>query len=526
MPSIKRGIGQSASREATPFIGPARKNRDAKPTEESVAPGTKPPASSRTTTAQQEHGVSWVLLAISVILLLAPSLSAAPPEKHLSVYSTVANYSLPIVQRQGRDYVGLLELLEPLGTVSAKVDGPRWRLHYNNVLGEFNADKTRARVQGRDADLSAKFILENGRGLVPLAALNSLLPRFLGGPATLHEPSDRLFIGSVATHFTASVAADDPSHLVFQFSAPVNPSVATEPGKVHLSFNHEPVTGPASPILTFSSKLIPSAAYSEGNGGAEITVTTTVPLMAQFSNDGRTVTLAPPKSQAAGSLAATPPTAPTQSVPASPSPSSSTASPTARHYFAVVDASHGGLDRGEALSPSLAEKDVTVALARLLRQELESRGVPTLVLRDSDANLSLDDRAFFANTTHAAIYVALHAASSGHGVRLYTAMLPYADGEDRGPFRSWPTAQSSSLPLSQAAVVSIAGMLKRIQVPVRTLTAPLRPLNNVVGAAIAVEVAPPASNVSALNSPDYQQLIAGAVANGIVAIRGQLGAAP
>ena len=125
----------------------------------------------------------------------------------------------------------------------------------------------------------------------------------------------------------------------------------------------------------------------------------------------------------------------------SPAPTPSSAP---RRYFAVVDASHGGTDRGEALSSTLAEKDVTLAFARLLRQELESRGISTLVLRDSDANLSLDDRAFFANTTHAAVYVALHAASSGHGVRLYTAMLPYADSEDRGPFRSWPTAQSSS----------------------------------------------------------------------------------
>jgi N-acetylmuramoyl-L-alanine amidase len=105
-------------------------------------------------------------------------------------------------------------------------------------------------------------------------------------------------------------------------------------------------------------------------------------------------------------------------------------------------------------------------------------------------------------------------------------MLPYANSEDDGPFRAWPTAQSSFMPLSQATATSIAGMLKRIQVPVRTLTAPLRPLNNIVTAAIAVEVAPPASDVSALNSPDYQQLIAGAVANGIVAIRSQLGAAP
>ena len=125
--------------------------------------------------------------------------------------------------------------------------------------------------------------------------------------------------------------------------------------------------------------------------------------------------------------------------------------PSSRRYFAVVDASHGGNDRGEALSPTLAEKDITLAFARRLRQELESRGITTLVLRDSDANLSLDERASFANTTHAAIYIALHAASNGHGVRLYTAMLPYADAEDRGPFRAWPTAQSSSIPLSQVA---------------------------------------------------------------------------
>ena len=191
-----------------------------------------------------------------------------------------------------------------------------------------------------------------------------------------------------------------------------------------------------------------------------------------------------------------------------------------------MDASHGGNDRGEALSTTLAEKDLTVAFARRLRQELENRGIPTLVLRDSDANLSLDDRAYYANTIHAAIYVALHAASNGHGVRLYTALLPYGGADDRGPFRSWTAAQSSSIALSQAAAASVAVELKRQQVAVRTLTAPLRPLNNVVAAAIAVEVAPTASDVTQLTSPDYQQLVAGAVANGIFAIRAQLGAVP
>jgi N-acetylmuramoyl-L-alanine amidase len=80
--------------------------------------------------------------------------------------------------------------------------------------------------------------------------------------------------------------------------------------------------------------------------------------------------------------------------------------------------------------------------------------------------------------------------------------------------------------MSQAVSVSVAAELRKQQVAVRTLTAPLRPLNNIVTAAIAVEVAPTASDLSQLASPDYQQLIASAVANGIAGIRGQLGAAP
>jgi N-acetylmuramoyl-L-alanine amidase len=493
----------------------------------SISSAGIPPASARIA----------ALLLISVAVLV----TAAPAEKRLSVYSSVANYSLPIVRRQDHEYVGLLELLEPLGTVSAKSDLPRWRLHYNNILGEFFVDKSRARIQGRDVDLSGKFLMENGRGLVPIACLNSILPRILGGPATLHPDSGRLFIGGIATHFTATVSPDDAARLVFHFTAPVNPAVATEPGKLHMTFSREPVTAPASPTLTFGSKIIPSATYSESNGAAEITVTTTEPLIAAFSPDRRTITLAPPKSQALASengvpgsgltgsgpaASAVPAATPAQTTTAAQPPAASPAASVPRRYFAIVDASHGGNDRGEALSSTLAEKDVTVALARRLRQELENRGIPTLVLRDSDANLSLDERAFFTNTTHAAVYVSVHAASNGHGVRLYTALLPYSSEEDRGSFRSWATAQQSSTPLSQAVATSVAAELRKQQVSVRTLTAPLRPLNNIVTAAIAVEVAPAASDLSQLTSPDYQQLIASAVASGIVAIRAQLGAAP
>ena len=467
-------------------------------------------------------------LVLAGLAVLSSILSGAPPEKHLSVYSVAANYSLTLVPREGHDYVGLLELLEPLGKVSARAEGSRWRLRYNRVEGEFQVGKTRVRVQGREIELTAKFLEENNRGYVPVSALASLLPRFLGGPVTLHEDSGRLFIGSIATHFTASLAAGTSAKLVFNFTGPVNPSITDEPGSVRLAFTRDPVVAPASPSLTFGSKVIPSATYSENNGTAVVTVRTTVPVMASFSNDGRTITLAPSSAAAVGQKA--PATTPAvSSTPAAPvatqAPAASASAPVYRHYFAVVDASHGGADYGETLSNTLYEKDVTVALARSLRQELESRGITTLVLRDSDANLTLDQRAVFANADHAAIYIALHAASDGPGVRVYTALLPFGE-EDRGAFRNWSTAQHASLALSQAAAAGVASELQKRQIPVRTLAAALRPLNNLTGPGIAVEVAPEGNNLAQLTAPDYQQLVTSAVATAIAAARNQLGAAP
>jgi N-acetylmuramoyl-L-alanine amidase len=299
-----------------------------------------------------------------------------------------------------------------------------------------------------------------------------------------------------------------------------------------MTFSREPLVGPASPTLTFGNKTIPSASYSESNGIATVTVVASAPVFATFGSDGRTITITPTSAPAQSTAAPT--TAAGQSAPGGqPGPANPPATiaapvpvtPAPRRYFAVVDASHGGDDHGETLSSTLLEKDVTVAIARSLRQELESRGITTLVLRDSDANLPVDQRAVFANADHAAIYIAVHASSSGHGVRVYTALLPLGE-DDRGPFRSWTTAQHDILPISQSTASSVASELQKRQIPVRALAAPLRPLNNVTRPAIAVEVAPQGSDVAQLTAPDYQQLVTSAVATAIAASRDQLGGAP
>ncbi|HEY6763327.1 MAG TPA: N-acetylmuramoyl-L-alanine amidase [Candidatus Sulfotelmatobacter sp.] len=471
-----------------------------------------------------ERAVSTQRLLVSLVLWGTIFLSGAGSEKHLSVYSVAANYSLPLVERNGRDYIGLLELLEPLGAVNARSDGLHWRLRYNNLQAEFTEGKTKVHIQGRDADLSSPFVMENGRGFIPVTSLSVILPRFLGGPVSLHEDMGRLFVGNVATHFTASLSSENPPRLVFNFTSPVNPTVSTEAGVLRMTFRRDPVVAPASSTLTFGSKTIPSATYSEGDGAAVIAVNATTPIMASFSNDGRTVTISagPQNTAQKGSQ---PAASPAPSAPVNPMGGSS--NPPSRRYFAIVDASHGGDDHGEALSAFLKEKDVTLSLARSLRQELESRGVTTLLLREGDAGLTVDQRAGLANAAHAAVYVALHASSTGHGVRIYTALLPYEDSgnDDRGPFRAWATSQHFYLPLSQMAANSVATEMQRRQIPVRTVPAPLRPLNNITAAAVAVEIAPQGSDVAQLAAPDYEQLVTSAVATAIATARDRLGSA-
>ena len=117
------------------------------------------------------------LLLTTVTLLLA---ATSADEKQLSVYASVATYTLPVRERSGHDYVGLLELLEPLGRVSSQSAGAHWKIRFNAIDGEFVPGKTRCKIRGRDVDLTAPFLIENSRGLVPLASLPSLLPRFLG----------------------------------------------------------------------------------------------------------------------------------------------------------------------------------------------------------------------------------------------------------------------------------------------------------------------------------------------------------
>ncbi len=212
-----------------------------------------------------------------------------------------------------------------------------------------------------------------------------------------------------------------------------------------------------------------------------------------------------------------------QTTPGTPvvSPSTPTsvgsAVPAQKPFLILIDPAHGGSDTGALITPMAAEKDINLIVARRLKQELNARGMQAQLLRDADVSLSADQRAATANSTGASLYLAVHASSFGPGIRVFTAMLPSA-GDNKGPFIAWDIAQSTVLDRSKAIQSQLISSIRQTRFPVRSLIAPVRPLNNLRIPALAIEISPTTGDAAQVASTGYQQMVCAAVANALTSI--------
>ncbi|MGA2000589.1 MAG: N-acetylmuramoyl-L-alanine amidase [Terriglobales bacterium] len=454
--------------------------------------------------------------AVAIVLTIAALAATAADDKRLSIYTPQSSYAVNVLDHDGHEYVPLLDVLTPLGPATARQDGDKWKLRFRDTESEFKTGKTKAKVNRTNVKLSAPFVIDNGRGLVPLHSVALVLSRLVPATLDFREPARRMLIGSAPTQFTAELQPAG-GKLVLHFSAPVNPAISTESGKLRMIFSREPVIALAG-TQAFDDKVIRAANFSEHDGVAELLIHTGAPVMASFSDQNRTITIAPVPQVRAQAPAPSPappsppPTSPTASAPAPGAPEA--AQVTHPRATVVIDPGHGGDDRGAALSATLAEKDVTLAWARRLRAALEQKGIPATLLRDADNALTSDQRAAIANAARPLVFITLHAGTTGSGVRVYTAHL----GESApraGSFLPWDTAQSAFLDGSRALAGSVVAEITKREIPVATAPVVLRPLNNIAASAIAIEIMPPAADVAGLTSAAYQQTVCAAIAEGV-----------
>src|ERR1041385_681511 len=89
----------------------------------------------------------------------------------------------------------------------------------------------------------------------------------------------------------------------------------------------------------------------------------------------------------------------------------------------VIDAGHGGHDRGGIPGQRISEKDMTLDVARRLRSVLSASGYRVVMTRDSDIFVPLPTRVAIANSYRNAIFVCIHfnsaPRSSAGGIETY-----------------------------------------------------------------------------------------------------------
>ncbi len=89
----------------------------------------------------------------------------------------------------------------------------------------------------------------------------------------------------------------------------------------------------------------------------------------------------------------------------------------AQRRLVVVDAGHGGVDGGMSGpiggGTPIREKHITLAVARLVAQELRSSGVDILMTRTTDTLIALSDRGRIANRAKGDLFVSIHVNATG-----------------------------------------------------------------------------------------------------------------
>jgi N-acetylmuramoyl-L-alanine amidase len=88
------------------------------------------------------------------------------------------------------------------------------------------------------------------------------------------------------------------------------------------------------------------------------------------------------------------------------------APPRPARALVVVDAGHGGPDRGMSGTTTarrkIFEADITLAVAMKLRAALSARGIDVLMTRTTDTLIALRDRGTIANDAQATLFLSIH----------------------------------------------------------------------------------------------------------------------
>ena len=195
----------------------------------------------------------------------------------------------------------------------------------------------------------------------------------------------------------------------------------------------------------------------------------------------------------------------------------------------VVDAGHGGKDSGAYRRYGPPEKMVALDVAQRLKQKLRESQIKTVMTRDSDVFIPLNDRVAMENKQKNAVFVSIHFNEDNKplssGVETYYAAHQITAGSFVAswlpflwrPLSDSPNYESQTLAgFIQEALVARTGAVDR-----GTIAKQFFVIANVTSPAVLIEggFLTNKEDISKVASEDYREQIAAAVTEGILRYR-------
>jgi N-acetylmuramoyl-L-alanine amidase len=295
-----------------------------------------------------------------------------------------------------------------------------------------------ASVSGRLISLPAPPARDGRTWFVPVDFVARALAPALGTRLELRKPSRLILLGEVRVPRVAG--AIDPQGTLARLTldvAPATPHTVSQDGtKLVIRFEADALdaTLPAASVTDLIQAVRP------GDGPA-VLVVDLGPRFGSFRNSEVPADRGAARVIVDVLALTSPAPAPAPGAPAAPpapdAPPLLDLAPSGGLRTIVIDAGHGGDEEGAKGPDGTLEKDVTLSVARRLKSALETRlGVRTILTRDADQTVALDERAAVANNNKADLFISLHAnasvRSSAAGAEVfYLSLAEYGDEAQR-----------------------------------------------------------------------------------------------
>jgi N-acetylmuramoyl-L-alanine amidase len=347
--------------------------------------------------------------------------------------------------------------------------------------------------------LPSPVLKENGRWLAPVEFLNQGLARLSGTEFRYRAGVARVFAGDVeAPELVMNAQSLGPiTRLTIRCGSPINLELRRDEqnDRATLVIDRAPVE-PLRERLDHKDRLVKAITFDDADGIPKI--------LLDLTNEVASIKLAPADNNRVYFVDLMRKSEPAIESPVptelTTSPKVDSTQPERKVRVIVIDPGHGGMDTG-AKGPDVAEKDLTLQLARRLRAALQTRlGATVLLTRDSDIAIDNEARSAVANNNQANLFISIHAGFSADkadsGSSLFIMKEDFGDkftttATSRDQlFLPWYLGYRGSREASaRAAKVFQEELIKTIpgwRFPIRT--APLAVLSSATMPALLVEI--------------------------------------